>query len=88
MKRIARREKTIERFAALSWQRQKLKGILPPDYRPLTGVYRVRFELDDAILRIPRIRHYSMRGNTQFFHLVQKGLIVDPQKGSGTFSVP
>jgi mRNA-degrading endonuclease RelE of RelBE toxin-antitoxin system len=58
-KGIRRRIKTaVERFAETgAGNVKKLKGIDPPEYRLRVGDYRARFEREEEIMRILRVRN-------------------------------
>ena len=58
-KGIARRVKqSVERFAEIgAGNVKKLQGIDPPEYRLRVGDYRVRFHLDEEIVRVLRVRN-------------------------------
>jgi mRNA interferase RelE/StbE len=57
-KGVARRlKKSVERFAETgAGNVKKLQGICPPEFRLRVGDWRVRFQLDDMIVRILRVR--------------------------------
>lgn len=54
----SRIKQAAERFAATgAGDVKRLRGIDPPEYRLRVGDYRVRFRVDDEILRIRRVRN-------------------------------
>jgi mRNA-degrading endonuclease RelE of RelBE toxin-antitoxin system len=58
-KGIARRIKqAVERFAGTgAGNVKRLQSIEPPEYRLRVGDYRIRFHLDEEIVRVLRVRN-------------------------------
>jgi mRNA interferase RelE/StbE len=58
-KGIARRvKKSVERFAVTgAGNIKRLQDIDPPEFRLRVGDYRVRFDQDDDVIRILRVRN-------------------------------
>jgi mRNA interferase RelE/StbE len=53
-----RMKRAVERFAETgAGNVKKLQGINPPEYRLRVGDWRVRFQVDDAAIRILRVRN-------------------------------
>lgn len=54
---IARRIKnTVERFAETGGRDMKrLQGLDPPEYRLRAGDYRIRFHLENGVIRVLRV---------------------------------